>query len=93
MSNRGFNLLAKHCDRAALADESEPLRPEMSGVGKSFLLSRRDIFRIEAKEPEKVRTFEEVRDQIGGYLFQEKTNERFKAWMEEVKKAAYISIK
>jgi peptidyl-prolyl cis-trans isomerase SurA len=51
------------------------------------------IFRIEAKEPEKVRTFEEVKDQIAGYLFQEKSNVRFREWMEEVKKAAYISIK
>jgi len=51
------------------------------------------IFRIEAKEAEKVRTFEEVKDQISGYLFQEKSNARFRDWMEEVKKAAYISIK
>ncbi|MFH1208179.1 MAG: peptidyl-prolyl cis-trans isomerase [Candidatus Omnitrophota bacterium] len=51
------------------------------------------IFRIEAKEPEKVRTFEEVKDQIAGYLFQEKSNVRFHDWMEEIKKAAYISIK
>ena len=51
------------------------------------------IFRIEAKEPEKVRTFEEVKDQIAGYLFQQKSNARFHDWMEEVKKAAYISIK
>jgi len=51
------------------------------------------IFRIEAKEPEKVRTFDEVKEQITGYLFQEKSNVRFREWMEEVKKAAYISIK
>ncbi|HOW87968.1 MAG TPA: peptidyl-prolyl cis-trans isomerase [Candidatus Omnitrophota bacterium] len=51
------------------------------------------IFRIEAKEPEKTRTFEEVKDQIGGYLFQQESNERFRAWMEELKKLAYISIK
>ncbi len=51
------------------------------------------IFRIEAREPEKVRYFEEVKDQIAGYLFQQKSNARFRDWMEEVKKAAYISIK
>jgi len=51
------------------------------------------IFRIEAKEPEKVRTFDEVKEQISGYLFQKKSNDRFKEWMEEIKKAAYISIK
>lgn len=51
------------------------------------------IFRIEAKEPAKVRTFDEVKDQISGYLFQQESNARFKDWMEEVRKAAYISIK
>jgi peptidyl-prolyl cis-trans isomerase SurA len=51
------------------------------------------IFRIEAKEPEKVRTFEEVKEQISGYLFQQKSNAKFRDWMEEIKKAAYISIK
>ncbi|MBI4711325.1 MAG: peptidyl-prolyl cis-trans isomerase [Candidatus Omnitrophica bacterium] len=51
------------------------------------------IFRIEAKEPEQVRAFEEVKDQIAGYLFQEKSTAGFRDWMEEVKKAAYISIK
>jgi parvulin-like peptidyl-prolyl isomerase len=51
------------------------------------------IFRIEAKEPEKTRAFEEVKDQIGGYLFQQESNERFRVWMEELKKSAYISIK
>jgi len=51
------------------------------------------IFRIEAKEPAKSRTFEEVKDQIGGYLFQQESNERFRSWMEELKKSAYISIK
>ena len=47
----------------------------------------------EAREPEKIRYFEEVKDQIAGYLFQEKSAARFRDWMEEVKKAAYISIK
>lgn len=51
------------------------------------------IFRIEAKEPAKVLTFEEAKDQIGGYLFQQESNARFRDWMEEIKKAAYISIK
>lgn len=51
------------------------------------------IFRIEAKDPAKVRTFEEVKEQISGYLYQQKSNGRFRAWMEEIKKAAYISIK
>ena len=37
--------------------------------------------------------FDEVKEQIAGYLFQEKSTKRFQDWMEEVKKAAYISIK
>jgi len=45
------------------------------------------IFRIEAKEPAKVRAFDDVKDQISGYLFQQESNKRFKEWMEEVKKA------
>ena len=51
------------------------------------------IFRIEAKEPAKSRAFEEAKDQIGGYLFQQESDKRFRIWMEELKKAAYISIK
>ena len=51
------------------------------------------IFRIEAKEGKQVRAFDEVKDQISGYLFQQENTERFKECMEEVKKAAYISIK
>lgn len=51
------------------------------------------LFRIEVKEAEKILTFEEVKDQIAGYLFQEKSSARFRDWMEEIKKAAYISIK
>jgi hypothetical protein len=41
MANRGANLLAKDDDRAALADEPEPLRPQVPGVGGSFLLAGR----------------------------------------------------
>lgn len=51
------------------------------------------VFRIEAKEPAKQYSFEEAKDQINGYLFQQKSNQRFLVWVEELKKAAYISIR
>ena len=51
------------------------------------------IFRIEDKEPAKTRTLDETKDQIMGYLFQQKTNARFREWMQELKRTAYISIR
>jgi len=51
------------------------------------------VFRIEEKESGKQYSFEESKDQIQGYLFQQKSNIRFREWMDEVRKAAYIAIK
>lgn len=51
------------------------------------------IFRIEEKEAAKTHAFAEVRDQIAGYLFQVKSDERFKEWMQGLKRGAYISIR
>lgn len=51
------------------------------------------IFRIESREPGKQYSFDEVKAQISGYLFQQKSNTRFREWMAEIKKAAYISIR
>jgi hypothetical protein len=39
MSNRTFNLLTKHSDRSAHADEFFPVRPEVPCVGLSFVLT------------------------------------------------------
>jgi hypothetical protein len=36
VGNRAFNLLAKERDRATLADEPRPMRPEMSIVGPAL---------------------------------------------------------
>jgi len=41
MANRCANLLAKDCDRAVLADEPEPLRPQVPGVVGSFAFACR----------------------------------------------------
>ncbi len=51
------------------------------------------IFRVEEKEAAKTRTLEESREQIMGYLFQQKSNVRFREWMQELKRTAYISIR
>lgn len=51
------------------------------------------IFRIVEKEPAKEQKFDEMKDQITNYLYQQKNNTRFREWMEEVKRAAYISIR
>ena len=51
------------------------------------------LFKIEEKEAAKTRTLEETRDQITSYLFQQKSNARFRDWMQELKRTAYISIR
>ncbi|MBU9889398.1 MAG: peptidylprolyl isomerase [Candidatus Omnitrophica bacterium] len=51
------------------------------------------IFRVEDKESSRTRTLEETREQIAGYLFQQKSNERFQEWMQSLKRTAYISIR
>lgn len=51
------------------------------------------LFRVLEKEPAKEQPFDEVKNQISGYLFQQKSDARFHEWMEEIKKASYISIR
>ncbi|OQA57864.1 MAG: Chaperone SurA precursor [Candidatus Omnitrophica bacterium ADurb.Bin277] len=51
------------------------------------------IFRIEEKEEARQVPFEEARDQIANYLFQMKSNDRFKEWVQQLKRTAYISIR
>ncbi|HOW58523.1 MAG TPA: SurA N-terminal domain-containing protein [Candidatus Omnitrophota bacterium] len=51
------------------------------------------IFRVTAKEPAQERKLDEVKDQIMNYLYQQKSNTRFREWMEEIKRNAYISIR
>ncbi len=51
------------------------------------------IFRVEEKEAERTRSFDDARDQVLNYLYQKESDERFKAWVENLKKSAYISIK
>lgn len=51
------------------------------------------LFKVGNKQPEKKLTFEEAKDQISDYLFRQKASARFKEWMQELRKKAYISIR
>ena len=51
------------------------------------------IFKAADRQAGKTLALEESRDQIHEILYRKKANERFESWMEELKKAAYISIR
>ncbi|MBI3316815.1 MAG: peptidylprolyl isomerase [Candidatus Omnitrophica bacterium] len=51
------------------------------------------FFRLEMREEGKKRSFEEVRDEIFGNLFRRKVSMRFREWMNELRREAYISIR
>ncbi len=51
------------------------------------------IFTIEARQPERVMGFEEVKDGIREVVYRAKIQESMKAWIRELKRDAYISIK
>ncbi|MFZ5802292.1 MAG: peptidylprolyl isomerase [Candidatus Omnitrophota bacterium] len=51
------------------------------------------LFRLEEKKTGKTPTLEEARDAIYGVLFRKKYEERFKEWMEGLKRKAYISVR
>lgn len=51
------------------------------------------IFRVEQREPGKQRTLDEVREEIQRKLFQDKSDELFFNWMQDLKRQAYISVR
>lgn len=51
------------------------------------------IFKVEEKRAQKIQTLDEVRDAIHDEVFRRKSRRKFKEWMSELKKAAYISIR
>lgn len=51
------------------------------------------IFKIEEKKTRHTKSLGEVREDISDHLFQSKTRRRFKEWVRELKKSAYISIR
>jgi peptidyl-prolyl cis-trans isomerase SurA len=51
------------------------------------------IVRVEDKKPKQFRPYEEVRVEIQGLVFQQKTEDVFQAWLADLKNKAYIEIK
>lgn len=51
------------------------------------------IFLLEDKRAGYKRTFEEVRDDIFNRIFRKKTEDRFKEWLQQLRRTAYISIR
>ncbi|MBI3306746.1 MAG: peptidylprolyl isomerase [Candidatus Omnitrophica bacterium] len=51
------------------------------------------IFRLEEKEEGKKKSLEEVRSEIFGKLYQKEASKRFREWMQELKRNAYISVR
>jgi peptidyl-prolyl cis-trans isomerase SurA len=51
------------------------------------------IVRVEDKKPKQFRPYEEVRIEIQGLVFQQKSEDVFQAWLANLKNKAYIEIK
>ncbi|WP_447971987.1 peptidylprolyl isomerase [Nitrospira sp. Kam-Ns4a] len=51
------------------------------------------IIRLEEKKPPQFRPFAEVKNEIKGLVFQQKTEDMYERWMRDLKNKAYIEIK
>ena len=51
------------------------------------------IFKVEEIRAQKIQLLDEVRDAIHNEVYRRKSRRKFKEWMAELKKAAYISIR
>ncbi len=51
------------------------------------------IIRVEEKKPRQFRPFEEVKFEIQGLVFQQKSEDVFQSWLVDLKNKAYIEIK
>ena len=51
------------------------------------------IIRVEEKQPKQFRPFEEVKFEIQGLVFQQKSEDVFQSWLVDLKNKAYIEIK
>ena len=51
------------------------------------------IVRLEDKKPKQFRPYEEVRTEIQGLVFQQKSEDVYQAWLADLKNKAYIEIK
>ena len=51
------------------------------------------IVRMEDKKPKQFRPYEQVRTEIQGLVFQQKSEDAFQSWLADLKNKAYIEIK
>lgn len=51
------------------------------------------IMRVDDKKPKQFRPYEQVRAEIQGLVFQQKSEDAFQAWLANLKNKAYIDIK
>ena len=51
------------------------------------------IMRLEDKKPKQFRPYEQVRNEIQGLVFQQKSEDVFQSWLTDLKNKAYIEIK
>lgn len=51
------------------------------------------IIRLDEKKPPQFRPFAEVKNEIKGLVFQQKTEDTYETWMKDLKNKAYIEIK
>lgn len=51
------------------------------------------IVRLEDKKPKQFRPYEQVRNEIQGLVFQQKSEDAFQSWLTDLKNKAYIEIK
>jgi len=51
------------------------------------------IVRLEDKKPKQFRPYEQVRNEIQGLVFQQKSEDVFQSWLTDLKNKAYIDIK
>jgi peptidyl-prolyl cis-trans isomerase SurA len=51
------------------------------------------IVRVDDKKPKQFRPYEQVRNEIQGLVFQQKSEDVFQAWLANLKNKAYIDIK
>jgi peptidyl-prolyl cis-trans isomerase SurA len=51
------------------------------------------IFRVDDKKPKQYRPFEEVKYEIQGLVFEQKSEDVFQSWLANLKNKAYIEIK
>jgi peptidyl-prolyl cis-trans isomerase SurA len=51
------------------------------------------IVRLEDKKPKQFRPYEQVRTEVQGLVFRQKSEDVFQTWLTELKNKAYIEIK